>query len=83
MVSHELRKRYTNINYSKGKSVANSMSDAVLQKLNAQYELQYRKNFENLFRYLESSLKVTEDILRLYVQDGLNKSTIIKKGGIK
>ena len=83
MVSHELRKRYTNINYSKGKSVANSMSDAVLKKLNVQYELQYRKNFENLFRYLESSLKVTEDILRLYVQDGLNKSTIIKKGGIK
>ena len=78
-----MRKRYTNINYSKGKSVANSMSDAVLQKLNAKYELQYRKNFENLFRYLESSLKVTEDILRLYVQDGLNKSTIIKKGGIK
>ena len=83
MVSHELRKRYTNINYSKGKSMANSMSDAVLKKLNTQYELQYRKNFENLFRYLESSLKITEDILRLYIQDGLNKSTIIKKGGIK
>ena len=31
----------------------------------------------------ESSLKVTEDILRLYIQDGLSKSTIIKKGGIK
>ena len=82
-VSHELRKRYTNIKYSKGKSIANSNSDAVLTKLNAQYELQYRKNFENLFRYLESSLKVTEDILRLHIQDGLNKSTIIKKGGIK
>lgn len=82
-VSHELRKRYTNIKYSKGKSIANSMSDSVLTKLNMQYELQYRKNFENLFRYLESSLKITEDILRLHIQDGLNKSTIIKKGGIK
>ena len=83
MVSHELRKRYTNINYSKGKSMANSMSDSILEKLNIQYELQYRKNFENLFRYLESSLKVTDDILRLYIRDGLSKSTIIKKGGIK
>lgn len=82
-VSHELRKRYTNIKYSKGKSMANSMSDSILTKLHAQYELQYRRDFENLFRYLESSLKVTEDILRLYIQDGLSKSTIIKKGGIK
>lgn len=82
-VSHELRKRYTNIKYSKGRSMANSMSDSILTKLHAQYELQYRRDFENLFRYLESSLKVTEDILRLYIQDGLSKSTIIKKGGIK
>ena len=82
-VSHELRKRYTNIRYSRGKSMPNSMSDAVLKKLNAQYEMQYRKSFENLFRYLESSLKVTDDILRLYIQDGLNKSTILKKGGIR
>ena len=83
MVSHELRKRYTNIKYSKGNSMANSMSDSILEKLNIQYELQYRKNFENLFRYLESSLKVIDDILRLYIRDGLSKSTIIKKGGIK
>lgn len=82
-VSHELRKRYTNIRYSRGKSMPNSMSDAVLKKLNAQYEMQYRKSFENLFRYLESSLKVTDDILRLHIQDGLNKSTILKKGGIR
>ncbi|MGM9543931.1 MAG: hypothetical protein ACI3T9_03000 [Romboutsia timonensis] len=83
LVSSELRKRYTNINYSKGKSMANSTSDTILKKLNAQYELKYRKDFENLFRYLESSLKVTNDILRLYIQDGVNKSTILKKGGIK
>ena len=82
-VSHELRKRYTDIKYSKGNSMANSSSDAVLTKMNLQYELRYRNSFENLFRYLESSLKVTDDILRLYIQDGLNKSTIVKKGGIK
>ena len=82
-VSHELRKRYTDIKYSKGNSMANSSSDAVLTKMNSQYELRYRNSFENLFRYLESSLKVTDDILRLYIQDGLNKSTIVKKGGIK
>ena len=82
-LSHELRKRYTDIRYSKGKSMANSMSDIALKKTNINYELQYRKTFENLFRYLESSLKVTEDILRLHSESRMNKSTIIKKGGVR
>lgn len=82
-VSHELRKRYTSINYSRGKSMQNAMSDSVLKQLNAKYELQYRNTFENLFRYLETSLKVTEDILRVYIKGETSKSTIIKKGGIK
>ena len=59
--------------------MANSTSDAVLKRLNAQYELKYRKDFENLFRYLESSLKVTNDILRLYIQDGDIKFRKINK----
>lgn len=83
LVSNEFRKRYTNIRYSRGNSIPNAASDAVLTKMNAKYELQFRRDFENLFRYLESSLKITDDVLRLYAQDGLNKSTIIKKGGIK
>lgn len=82
-VSHELRKRYTNINYSRGKSMQNAASDAVLKQLHAKYELQYRNTFENLFRYLETSLKVTEDILRVYIKSETTKSTIIKKGGIR
>lgn len=82
-LSHELRKRYTGIKYSKGKSMANSMSDIALKKTNINYELQYRKTFENLFRYLESSLKVTDDILRIHSEGRLNKSTIIKKGGVR
>ena len=82
-ISNELRKRYTNIGYSVGKSNENSISDFTLKQMNTRYEIQYRKSFENLFRYLESSIKVTDDILRLYVQDRSNKSTLLKKGGIK
>lgn len=82
-VSNELRKRYTNIDYSVGNSNENSISDFTLKQMNMRYENQYRKSFENLFRYLESSIKVTDDILRLYVQDRSNKSTLLKKGGIK
>ena len=82
-ISHELRKRYTNIDYSVGNSNENSISDFTLKQMNMRYENQYRKSFENLFRYLESSIKVTDDILRLYVQDRSNKSTLLKKGGIK
>lgn len=82
-VSYELRKRYTTINYSKGKSMTNAMSDSLLKQLNAKYELQFRKSFENFFRYLESSLRVTDDVLNLHIQNGLSKSVIIKKGGIR
>lgn len=82
-ISNELRKRYTNIDYSVGKSNENSISDFTLKQMNMRYENQYRKSFENLFRYLESSIKVTDDILRLYIQDRSNKSTLLKKGGIK
>lgn len=82
-VSYELRKRYTTINYSKGKSMTNAMSDSLLKQLNAKYELQFRKSFENFFRYLESSLRITDDVLNLHIQNGLSKSVIIKKGGIR
>ena len=82
-LAHELRKRYTNIDYSVGGSRANSFSDFSLQQMNLRYENQYRKSFENLFRYLESSMRVTEDILRLYIQNRENKSTLLRKGGIK
>ena len=78
-----MRKRYTNIDYSVGNSNENSISDFTLKQMNMRYENQYRKSFENLFRYLESSIKVTDDILRLYVQYRSNKSTLLKKGGIK
>ena len=83
LLTNELRKRYTYVDYSVGGSMANSTSDFTLKQLNVKYEQQYRKSFENLFRYLESSMKVTDDILRLYIQDRSNKSTLLKKGGIK
>ena len=82
-LSNDLRTRYTDISYSKGGSMANSISDITLTTSNSKYEVQYRKSFENVFRYLESSLKITEDILRIHVQDRSNKSTIIKKGGLR
>lgn len=80
-VANELRKRYTNINYSKGQSRSNSTSDQILKALHAQYELQFRSSFENLFRYLDSSLNVTRDIFGLHIQNALSKQTILKKGG--
>lgn len=80
-VSNEFRKRYTKINYSIGKSRVNSTSDQLLKGVNAQYELQFRSSFENLFRYLDSSLIITRDIFGLHIQNTLSKQTIVKKGG--
>lgn len=82
-VSYELRKRYTNIQYSNGKSMANSSSDALLKNAHINYEIQFATSFENLFRYLNSSLVVTNDIFKIMIQDILSKETIIKKGGKK
>ena len=80
-VSNELRCRYTDINYSSGKSKVNAMSDALLKQMHAKYELQYRNDFENLFRYINSSLKVTGDIIGTLIEKNLSKSTLVKKGG--
>ena len=80
-VANEFRKRYTKINYSIGQSRPNSTSDQLLKGINAQYELQFRSSFENLFRYLDSSLIITRDIFGLHIQNTLSKQTIVKKGG--
>lgn len=80
-VANEFRKRYTSINYSIGQSRVNSTSDQLLKGVNAQYELQFRNSFENLFRYVDSSLTITRDIFGLHIQNTLSKQTIIKKGG--
>ena len=80
-VSNELRCRYTDISYSKGKSMTNAMSDALLKQMHAKYELQYRNDFENFFRYLNSSLKVTADIMGTLIEKNISKSTLAKKNG--
>lgn len=82
-VSYELRKRYTSIQYSNGKSKTNAASDNLLKSVNAKYEIQFRTTFENLFRYLNSSLTITDDIFKTIMQDTLSKQTLIKKGGKK
>lgn len=82
-VSYELRKRYTTIQYSNGKSKTNAASDNLLKSVNAKYEIQFRTTFENLFRYLNSSLTITDDIFKTIMQDTLSKQTLIKKGGKK
>ena len=80
-VSNELRCRYTDIKYSKGKSKVNSMSDALLKQMHMKYELQFRNDFENLFRYLNSSLKITDDIFKIHTENKVSKSTLVKKNG--
>jgi hypothetical protein len=80
-VSNELRCRYTDISYSSGKSMTNAMSDALLKQMHAKYELQYRNDFENLFRYINSSLKVTSDIIGTLIEKNISKSTLAKKNG--
>ncbi len=80
-VSNELRCRYTDISYSNGKSMVNAMSDALLKQMHAKYELQYRNDFENFFRYINSSLKVTSDIIGTLIEKNISKSTLAKKNG--
>lgn len=80
-VANELRCRYTDIKYSNGKSMPNSTSDALLKQMHMKYELQFRNDFENLFRYLNSSLKVTADIFTIHMEDSISKTTLVKKNG--
>lgn len=83
LATYEMRKKYINIKYLDNYSKSSSEANLILKGTNKDYDLKYDKTYFNLFRYVNSSLKVTSDTLNSITQGYKAKELLIKKGGIK
>lgn len=79
----ELRKRYYGINEADTTSKINQLNNNYLLSSQKSYDMKYDIAFENLFRYLESSNNVLDDLLQTYIQEIKAKQIIIERKGVK
>lgn len=83
LVSYSLKKRYVNIQQNKGTTVVNSLSNTVLKGARQSYDKQYEDTYIDLFKYLNSSIKVSDDIFDEIIRGYKMKELMIKKGGTR
>lgn len=81
MVMYELRKKYESIPYSKNTDKSVSYSNNILRACKHEYSLKYDKAYENLFKYMDSSLTVTDLVITDLIQNVFTKGILTEKGG--
>lgn len=77
-----LRLRYSTIDTTDGKDKTNAMSDNILKGMKISYEQKYDVAYTNLYKYLNSSLDILEDVLNTELAGLKARRTLIEKGGI-
>ena len=82
LAMYEFRKKYESIPYSNGADKSNSYSNKVLKSLRHEYSLKYDKAYENLYKYLDSSITITESIVSELIQNVFSKGILTEKGGL-
>ena len=79
---YELRKKYESIPYSKNTDKSASLSNNILKSCRQDYSLKYDKSYENLFKYMDSSLTITDNVVTDLITNVLTKGILTEKGGI-
>jgi hypothetical protein len=80
-VNKELRRRYEEEQMAADGSKDGSRSDRALKGLRQTYDKKYETSYINLYKHLNSSVKVLEDIFNTFLL-GINaKEILFKKGG--
>lgn len=82
-VSSELRKRYYSEKNIEADSVLDIVQNSNLSALKAGYDKKYKENFYNLYKYMNGTVIMIDECLRLYVQEAQAKAILSKKEGIK
>ena len=82
LAMYVFRKKYQSIPYSNGAAKSNSYSNKVLKSLRHEYSLKYDKAYENLYKYLDSSITITESIVSELIQNVFSKGILTEKGGL-
>lgn len=83
LVSYELKNRYVNIQFSNGNTNAGSISNTVLKGARQSYDKQYEDTYIDLFKYLNSSIKISNDLFDEIIRGYRMKELMIKKGGTR
>lgn len=78
-----LRRRYAEIESADGSNKINAMSNNILKGMQTSYEQKYDVAFGNLYKYINSSLDILEDVLNTELAGLRAKRTLVEKGGIK
>lgn len=81
---YEMRLRYSKIKKNENPiSRADQMSNNILEAMSLSYDLKYKKSYENLHRYLKSSLEILDDSLQSAMLSIRSKQTLIDTKGVK
>jgi hypothetical protein len=78
-----LRRRYAEIESTDASNKTNAMSNNILKGMRTSYEQKYDISFGNLYKYINSSLDILEDVLNTELAGLRAKRTLVEKGGIK
>lgn len=80
---YELRLRYANIKEKEAVNKTDQMNNNILQGMQLTYDKKYDIAYENLFRYLKSSVEILDDTLKTWIIEIKSKQTLIEGKGIK
>lgn len=80
---YELRLRYANIEQQEAVNKTDQMNNNILQGMQLTYDKKYDIAYENLFRYLKSSVDILDDTLKTWIIEIKSKQTLIERKGIK
>jgi len=74
------RERYYGEAYGDSANYLDSESNSILRKSRAQYDQNYKNSLYNMYRYLDSSVEVTKDVLNMTLQEAQAKGKLLKEG---
>lgn len=80
---YALRLRYAKIDAIDGSNKLNAVSNNILKGMKASYNQKYDVAFANLYKYMNSSLDILEDVVNTELAGLRARRTLIEKGGIK
>lgn len=80
---YELRLRYANIEEREAVNKTDQMNNNILKGMQLTYDKKYDIAYENLFRYLKSSVDILDDTLKTWIIEIKSKQTLIERKGIK
>ena len=79
---HEMRMRYANIKKAENNTMADSLSNKILNGNREAYDKKYDLAYINLYKYLNGSLNILEDCMRTMETNMKSKETLLRKDGL-